>query len=588
MSLLRSIFGLPERREFSLARWESWLDSGGGVMSNAGEAVNMSTAMTLTGVACAVRIISENVGSLPLDLFRARKNGGYDLAKDDELYAVLRNPNPEQTKMGFFETQSIHGAVRGNAFALIDRYNSSGRTKGIWHVDSDRVEVYRKNGQLLYKVMSEDGRGQPDTYTQDEIMHFSLFSANGVTGMSPLGFARHTFGLSLAQEKYASLLFANGAMPRGVIYHDKPEVTIDANELEDAKKVWKEAYSGTGNSHKTPFLPGGLRYQQLSLTPEDSQFLQSRRFQLAEIARIFHVPLHMLQELEHATFSNIEHQQLEFVIYTIRPWLVRWEETMSRDLLTERQRREGYTIKWNHEALLRGDTKTQAEAFNMYLLNGTLNHDEVREKLNRNPIKDGDKHMIPLNMGILGAPPPDQKPKPSERDQELVKALRDLAAKMNVPLAPEPLPAAEMRMELNLLALSDVFEYTLKRHVNKEVTALKKNVRKLKAAEFESWLTEFYRSWQEDYSEEMARLLVLQAKVFREVPAELEQEITARVQEQAGVYADGALADIRALVSGEWSKFVADVEALAEGWRSTKAKEWADRHVDELLKKVRE
>lgn len=576
MSLLRQVLGLPQRREFSLQAWENWLD-GGGSYSNAGEIVNMSTALSLTAVYGCTRIISETVGSLPLDLFQSRNVAGlrglYEATEDDLYWILKQRPNAEQTPMGLFETQSAHGCLRGNAYMYIEKSKRNGRTLSLNHIDTDRVLVKRKNGMLLYDVRPPLGEsGRTETYTQDEISHFALFSADGVMGLSPLGFARHTFGLSLAQEKYASKLFLNGAMPRGIIFQDKPEITIDPGELADAKSSWREANAGVDNAHKTVFLPGGLKYQQISLTPEDAQLLQSRQFQLSEIARIFRVPLHLLQELTRATFSNIEHQSLEFVIHTIRPWLVRWEQTLTRDILTQRQLKEGYVIKFNHKELLRGDTETQSNALNTYVLNGTYSLNEARRELDKNPIQGGDKHLMPLNMTTVGAPlQTGDKQQPAGEKKRFVY-LEDMVEE-------EVTRAAGIEERLKS-AFADVFELSLRRLVNKESVAIRKNVRKLTAKEFSNWLQDFYKDFRSEY-EEMAGPL---AASFAGSNPTQRSVAVERARALAGVYIDSSMAGIRNLDLEDWSKFVADVEALTDSWKDTRAREWAERHSKELMR----
>lgn len=586
MSILRKVFGLPERREFSLQAWENWLD-GGGTYSNAGEMVNMSTALTLTAVYACTRIISETVGSLPITLFQKKRNvagltGLYEATEDDLYWILQQRPNDEQTPMGLLETQSAHGCLRGNSYMYTPKSKRNGRTLSLNHVDTDRVTVKRRNGILLYDVRPPLGEtGITQTYTQDEICHFALFSADGVMGLSPLGFARHTFGLSLAQEKYASKLFSNGALPRGTIYQDRPEIAIDPAELEDAKNAWREAMSGVENAHKAVFLPGGLKYMPISLTPEDAQLLQSRQFQLSEIARIFRVPLHLLAELTRATFSNIEHQSLEFVIHTIRPWLVRWEQTLSRDILTDRQRKEGFVIKFNHEELLRGDTETQSNAINTYILNGVYSLNEGREKLNKNPIPGGDKHLMPLNMTTLGAQPAqpgDKQQNPAGNKKREVVYLEDYVA-----AAEREARERDIIQQIEV-AFTDVFELSLRRLVNKESVAIKKNVRKLRPIEFQKWLENFYRDFRAEYEETATPLACSLAGASPSQRAFAEE----RTRELAGVYVDSSLAGMRSLIGDDdpvdWTRFVADVEALADKWKDGRAREWAERHTKEIMR----
>jgi HK97 family phage portal protein len=552
MSLFRTLLGMPERREFSLSRWEWFLD-GGWAQSSTGEIITEDRAYTIPAVMACVRIIAETIGSLPLTLYQQTPDGGKKDAVDEDLYWLLKEtPNSENTRMEFFETLSGHGAIRGNAFTEIVR-NSRGYPLELNILHPDQVRVRRKNGILIYEVYPLMGQGTPRILFSDDIMHFRLFSSNGITGMSPIEFARNNFGLAISQEEHASKLFSNGAMPGGMLTTDN---SLRQDEREAAKQSWQAAHGGVKNAHKIAFLSGGIKWQQISMNAEDAQFLESRRFQLAEIARIFRVPLHLLQELERSTNNNIEHQSIEFVVHTIRPWLVRWESAITRDLLTASQKRRGLFVKFNHDALLRGDTTTQSEAITKYVSGGIYSRNEAREILDRNPIEGGDEYLVPLNMEPVG------------------KNQNDNATKRDIIPAQNDAKIVQKRAKNAFRALiQDISE----RIVSKDVAAIRKNAKKLRAKDFQDWMEKFFAEQQEFFRSQMTPLAQKVADGIGECDS---REISKYIDQLSSNYHSGSLGDIqlamdscRNLEDPEmlWSTFLVKLDSVLSSWEQTRA-----------------
>lgn len=575
MSILRSVLGMPDRRIVPLDEWEAYLDSRFAVGSHAGEPVTFDSAMTLSAVWAAVRRISTDTGSLPLNLYKERKDGrGCDLARDDEQYEFFKlAPNKEQTKSQFWETMTIPAVARGNSFAFMER-NSSGRVVQAWPIEFDRVEqIERKNGELVYKIRPASGMGIAQPYTREEVMHFALFSTDGILGLSPIGFARNSIGLNLSQERFASALFSNGAMPGGFITTEV-DAHLNQDEVDAAALAWKEANQGVKNAHKTAFLPGGFKFEQLSLNAEDAQFLESRKFGISDVSRWFGVPAHLLGDLERATFSNIEHQSLNYVVYCLRLWLNAWEQIISLQVLTKRQRQEGYYVKFNELALLRGDIKSQAEANNVKILNGSLSVNEARALEDRNPIAGGDKHLMPLNMTTVGAPAPvlDGKKKENQRMFWGDEDYRVAEPGLNNP--EEFRKAYPWRQEASEQELQEshvrLMTWGLQRLVNKEAAAISKNLRKHTPAEFDAWLTRFYQETKEEYRDLLGS--------------------------HADAYFNGSMAAVRGLWTGAtelvlagnepdvWRRFTEDVEILLGVWKDKRAQEWAERRTEYLFR----
>jgi HK97 family phage portal protein len=226
---------------------------------------------------------------------------------------------------------------------------------------------------------------------------------DGIIGVSAIAYAREAIGLALALEEHGARLFSNGARPQGIITLPG---SLTQEQVNDNRTAWSDAYGGLQNAHKTAVLQGEIKYQPLTMTSEDAQFIEARKFQASEIARMFRVPPHMIGDLEKATFSNIEHQAIEFVKYTLRPWLIRWEQAANRDLLTESEREE-YFIEFNPEGLLRGDIASRYQAYAIAIQNGIRNRAEIRETENLDPgPPELAEFLQPVNMGVVGEQPP--------------------------------------------------------------------------------------------------------------------------------------------------------------------------------------
>jgi len=415
MSLRRRIRDWLFERRSGLANPDPWLVAAfGGPMTATGIRVTADTAMRFTAVYAAVRILAETVATLPLIVYRRTENDGKERATDYFLYRLLHDqPNEEQTSVEFREMLQGHLALRGNAYAQIDR--KMGQPARLVPLHPDRVEVDRgKNGELLYKVSPDSGSPYNLSQRQGEIMHIRALSSDGVTGLNPIELFREAIGLGLAYEEYSGRLFGNGANINGVL--ETPQAMSD-EALSRFRTLWQQNYGGVGNAGKTAILEQGMKWQAIGIAPKDAEFIISRKFQITEIARIFRVPPHMLADLERATFSNIEHQSLEFIRDTIRPWLVRWEQALTRDLIPPADR-DTYFVEFLIDGLMRGDLKSRYDSYAIGRNNGWLSANDIRRLENMNPLppEQGDVYLIPLNMVQAGtaAPEPADEAKPVE------------------------------------------------------------------------------------------------------------------------------------------------------------------------------
>ena len=363
--------------------------------SNSGVQVDELRALQTSAVYACVKILAETVASLPLHLFKKGKGGKSEMAEQHPLFSCLYEmPNDEMTSFEFREMMMTSLLLWGNAYARKIRKN--GHVTELWYLKPQNMTVVRdtQTGKIKY-TYSDDITNQTIVYRPDQIFHIKGLSLDGVTGLSPIAQAREAVGLSLATEEYGAKFFGNGARPGGVLEH--PGILKDPEKLRES---WNKVYQGTRNSHKVAVLEEGMKYHTIGIAPEDAQFLETRKYQVNEICRIFRVPPHLVGDLERATFSNIEHQSIEFVQHTIRPWLVRWEQAISRSLLDEKERLL-YFSRFNVDGLMRGDYKSRMEGYAIGRQNGWLSANDIRHLEDLPPIpkeQGGDAYLVNGNM----------------------------------------------------------------------------------------------------------------------------------------------------------------------------------------------
>ena len=346
--------------------------------SDAGKVVNERTAMQTTAVYACVRILAESIAGLPLHLFREDADGNSVKAKDHPLFSILHDePNPEMTSFIFRETLMTHILLWGNGYAQILR-NGRGEVIGLYPLLPNRMRVERDaQGQLYYRYTrntgeSPGGESGSVILMPEEVLHIPGLGFDGLVGYSPISMTKNAIGLAMAAEEYGSKFFSNGAAPAGVLEH--PGLIKDVSKLRES---WNETFGGSRNAGKVAVLEEGLHFNPISMSPQDSQLLETRQYQLTEIARIFRIPPHMVGDLSKATFSNIEQQSLEYLKYTLDPWVCRWEQSLKRALLSEKEKQE-YTIRFNVDGLLRGDYKSRMEGYAVGINNGFLCPNDVR------------------------------------------------------------------------------------------------------------------------------------------------------------------------------------------------------------------
>ena len=373
--------------------------------STAGKAVNERSAMQMTAVYACVRILSEAIAGLPLHLYEYDCDGSKEKAVEHPLYFLLHDePNKEMTSFVFRETLMTHLLLWGNAYAQVIR-NGKGEVIALYPLMPNRMEVNRTDkGQLYYQytTSSDDAptvEGSTAVLMPEDVLHIPGLGFDGLVGYSPIAMAKNAIGLAIATEEYGAKFFANGAAPSGVLEH--PGTIKDPQRVRDA---WMSQFSGSRNAGKVAVLEEGMKYTPISISPEQAQFLETRKFQINEIARIFRVPPHMVGDLEKSSFSNIEQQSLEFVKYTLDPWVIRWEQSLQRTLLSSEEKKQ-YYFKFNLEGLLRGDYASRMTGYATARQNGWMSANDIREleNLDRIPVElGGDLYLINGNMLPLG------------------------------------------------------------------------------------------------------------------------------------------------------------------------------------------
>lgn len=374
-------------------------------IAESGKFVNQREAMQLTAVRRCIQILSESIASLPLHLYQEKDAGGKQKAVDHPLYSLLYLlPNEEMTSFSFRETMMQHLLLWGNAYAQ-KIYNGLGELIALYPLMPQKMDVQRgMDGKIYYvytKTPDEAGQGDKETIvmTKHEVFHIPGMGFDGLVGYSPIAMARNSLGMSLATEEYGSKFFANGASPSGVLEH--PGVLKDPEKVREA---WNRAYRGSNNANKIAVLEEGMKYTPISVNPDEAQFLETRKFQIDEIARIFGVPPHMIGDLEKSSFNNIEQQSLEFVKYTLNPWVCRWEQAVTVQLLTRDERKQGYYPKFNIDGLLRGDYESRMNGYAVGRQNGWMSANDIRRLENLDPIpasEGGDDYLINGNMTKL-------------------------------------------------------------------------------------------------------------------------------------------------------------------------------------------
>lgn len=495
--LLEHRFLVSQKPPAYVEKWGAGWDVAAGVR------VDPDSALQSTAVFGCVRILAETISSLPLILYE-RNERGKQRANNHPLYSILHDlPNPEMTSQNMREALIGHVALRGNCFAEIERSND-GQVLNLWPLRPDRMEdIKRVNGRLVYSYrMPDTVGGELKDLDMSLVMHVRGFGSNGIIGYSPIQLARNAIGLGMATEEFGSRFFSNGARPTGILEHPGQ---LSDKAYDRLKSSFEGRHTGLENAHRLAILEEGLKYTQIGIPPEDAQFLETRKFQVSEIARIFRIPPHMLADLDRATFSNIEHMSIEFVTFSLMPWLVRWEQEIKRSLLTPAERQR-YFAEHLVSGLLRGDLQSRYQAYAMGRQNGWLSANDIREMENMNPVEGGGVYLVPLNMV-----PADQVGSQPSADSNQRSAIMDRVMdglRANVPTETATVDSAEERgrraarkrrklVDMYAGLYQQTAERVLRREINDIRQAAKKYLERRSLDQFNVWLSEYYDEHEE-------------------------------------------------------------------------------------------
>ena len=426
MGLFSGLFKSRDKPQNSTAGSAYTFYMGG---TTSGKPVNERSAMQMTAVYSCVRILAEAVAGLPLHLYRYTENGGKEKAIDHPLYLLLHDePNPEMSSFVFRETLMTHLLLWGNAYAQVIR-NGKGEVVALYPLMPNKMKVDRdERGQLFYTYQRSNDeaatmKGSTVTLKPSDVLHIPGLGFDGLVGYSPIAMAKNAIGMAIACEEYGAKFFANGAAPGGVLEH--PGTIKDPQRVRES---WQNTFGGSGNANKIAVLEEGMKYTPIAISPEQAQFLETRKFQINEIARIFRVPPHMVGDLEKSSFSNIEQQSLEFVKYTLDPWVIRWEQSIMRSLLTPEEKKT-YYAKFNLDGLLRGDYQSRMNGYAIGRQNGWMSANDIREleNLDRIPTEEGgdlyliNGNMLPMRDAGAFANTPTDDGKEEENDEEVLE-----------------------------------------------------------------------------------------------------------------------------------------------------------------------
>lgn len=370
--------------------------------SEAGVDVTEMTALNCSAVWAAVNVISQTVASLPVLTYRLDGDTGRLYDYEHPVHRLMQDePNPEMTPMQFFETLQAHALTWGNGYAEIEWDGSM--PVALWPITPDRVIPMREDdaARTLYYEVLDDNHSEPRRMKPGDVLHVPGLSFDGNKGYSVVRQARECLGLCLATERYGASFFGRGSMPGGVLKHPG-ELKEPAKK--NLRESWSMLHQGPANAHRVAILDEGMTWEAVGLPPEDSQFLQTRLFQISEVARWFNIPPHLLRDLTHATFSNIEHQGLDFLIYTLRPWLVRWQQEIRRKLFALPERRT-YRVDHKVSDILKADTVARYNAYKVGRDGGWLTLNDILRAEDMDTIDgvEGDQRLMPANMLVMGA-----------------------------------------------------------------------------------------------------------------------------------------------------------------------------------------
>ena len=571
----------PENPSTNLSNPAPWLWEGlGGSMDTvSGVSVNAKTALGSSPFWSAVKIITEDVATLPLITYQRLQPRGKERARDHPNFQLLRNqPNPDMNAVTFWEMFVGHVILWGGGFAEKE-LDGAGRTVALWPLAPDKTRVVRLNSRKF--VVTRLPNGQEVRLPAENVFHVPGFGFDGLNGVSVVTFHRRTLGLGLAMKEFGERFYGQGTTMSGLLTTDT--VLKDKEQRDRLTDSMRLMHEGLGKSHRFALLEGGLKWQQMGTSPRDSQFIEGRKFDVLEVARLFRMPPHKLGDLDRAIQANVEGMQQSYYVDTLRPWLTRIEAAINTQLFIESERAE-FFAEFLPDAILRGDIKTRFEAYRTGIQNGFLSPNDARDRENMNAFEGGDRHFIQLNMVPVelagaGLEPSDNDgerallPAPDRRRE--IRTKRSIAARFRLRQLHEP-----------------VFERAVRSALAREIPAARRALKSAfagrDAQDFQGWIGKFY-------PEHHKRLVALFAPIVRAygevvVGAALEElgsDVTPEgldafaaefTDELATREVNNSIAQLRAILRDtEAEEMEAALRDRLDTWEETRARKTARR-----------
>jgi HK97 family phage portal protein len=535
-----------------------------------------------------VKLLADTVASLPLFLYERRQGGGKEKVKQRRIVQVLKNPNPDMSSFRFLNTLQGHLASWGNCYAWVQR-DKVGRVMSLYPLRPDRMIVRRdRNGNLVYEYIFTDGNKV--RFGQKDLFHVPGFGYDGIMGYSPITMAREAIGLGGATEEFGARFFGEGTHPGIVVKHPGK---LSAEAHTSLKQDIAEKHSGLGKSHVPMLLEEGMDFAQLGIPNDDSQFLETRKFQVTEICRFWRVPPHLIYDLERATYSNIEMQEMEFVTHSLRPWLVLWEQELSRYFLAPSEMNK-FFFEFKIDGLLRGDTTSRFAAYAVATSNGWMNRNEVRELENLNPAgPEMDEFTVPMNLTTMEKLTAEPEPipqglqingPPEEGEEEEDEGRAYWRSKV-IPLKRSATSRARIANSFVPL-FKDAAKVVVNREVNLIGRGITKHLATRNTENLSAYLDEFYDDFGEYIQDKMRPVVMSFAEAIQ---AEAAREIggSPGITEELGQFLDDFLITYskRHISSshGQLRNLIRENEADAVA-NSLKGRleEWAEKRADKI------
>ena len=586
--LKRSSVNLAHPRDPALARLFGFTSN-----TAAGVSVTPDSAQAATGVWACVDLIATSIASLPLHLYERLDDDSRKKAREHPLYGLLHDwPNPEQTSFEWREMMAGHLLLRGNAYSEIFADNS-GQVSALIPRHPDKVIPFRLNGVLWYAY--QDPVAGRRTIRADEMLHIRLRSRDGLVGMSPIEEMRNVVGLAQAAEDYGARFFKNGAAPLGVLEHPQ---AIGEEAVKTLRESWDDIHKGNVNSHRIAVLEEGMQYKAVGLTNADAQFLETRKFQLEEQARMYRVPPPMIGILDRATYANSEQQEAFFEKHTARPHTVRFEQCLRMKLFDNPADRARYYFEIDTSGLLRANSETRAKYYRERFMIGTLSQNDIRRKENEEPIDGGDRYFVPLNMVPTDqldslAPPSTDTPPATDDDPDDDEPPEDNAAgRATRALTPAEKRSAAMRQRLRgsyARLFRDAAERVTRKETKAVRAAVKRQLGQRDLVDFLDWLDEFYRDLADFVRRAYAPVVESYAEsVYAEIAGSLNgpEEMPANVEQFRDQVADTMATRHIASSHGQIKEIAEGATAEDAGpLIETRLDEWDERRPESVARR---